>query len=51
MRITVLATAIHTPDRDTGPLEGAAAGSWSLGFVEQSRARAAVDYGETDQGM
>ena len=50
MRITVLAAAIHTPDRDAGPLEDAVAGSWSLGFVEQSRARAAVDYGETDQG-
>ena len=34
---TVLAAAIHTPDRDTGPLEGAAAGSWSLGTVEQSQ--------------
>ena len=33
----VLATAIHTPDRDAGPLEGAAAGSWSLGIVEQSQ--------------
>ena len=36
-RQTVLATAIHTPDRNTGPLEGAAAGSWSLGIVEQSQ--------------
>ena len=34
---TVFATAIHTPDRDAGPLEGAAAGSWSLGIVEQSQ--------------
>ena len=34
---TVLATAKHTPDRDAGPLEGAAAGSWSLGIVEQSQ--------------
>ena len=34
---TVLATAIHTPNRDAGPLEGAAAGSWSLGIVEQSQ--------------
>ena len=34
-RITVFATAIHTPDRDSGPLEGAAAGSWSLGIVGQ----------------
>ena len=32
---TVLAAAIHTPDRDAGLLEGAAAGSWSLGIVEQ----------------
>ena len=31
---TVLASAIHTLDRDTGPLEGAAAGSWSSGIVE-----------------
>ena len=34
---TVLATAIHTLDRDEGPLEGAVAGSWSLGIVEQSQ--------------
>ena len=34
---TVLATAIHTLDRDKGPLEGAVAGSWSLGIVEQSQ--------------
>ena len=33
---TVLAAAIHALDRDTGPLEGTAAGSWSLGIVEQS---------------
>ena len=33
---TVLA-AIHTPDRETGPLEGAAAWSWSLGIVGQSQ--------------
>ena len=33
----VLASAIHTPDRDAGPLEGAVAGSWSLGIVEQSQ--------------
>ena len=33
----VLATIIHTPDRDAGPLEGAVAGSWSLGIVEQSQ--------------
>ena len=34
---TVLATAIHTLDRNAGPLEGAAAGSWSLGIMEQSQ--------------
>ena len=34
---SVLAAAIHTPDRDAGPLEGAAAGGWSLGIVEQSQ--------------
>ena len=34
---TVLAAAIHTPDRNTGLLEGAAAGSSSLGIVEQSQ--------------
>ena len=35
----VLSTAIHTMDRDKGPLEGAAAGSWSLGSVEQSQGK------------
>ena len=34
---TVLATAIYTPGRNAGPLEGAAARSWSLGIVEQSQ--------------
>ena len=34
---TVLATAIHNPDRDAGSLEGTVAGSWSLGIVEQSQ--------------
>ena len=33
---TVLAAAIHTPDRDTDPLEGIAVGRWNLGIVEQS---------------
>ena len=38
MRIRVLAAAIHTLERDAGPLEGAAAaGSWSLGIMEQSQ--------------
>ena len=32
----VLAIAIHTLERDTDPLENAAAGSWSLGVIEQS---------------
>ena len=31
---TVLVTAMHTPDKNTGPLEGTGAGSWSLGRVE-----------------
>ena len=31
---TVLAADIHTPGRDTVPLESAVAGSWSLGIVE-----------------
>ena len=34
---TVLAAAVYTPDRDAGPLVGAATGSWSLGIVEQSQ--------------
>ena len=37
MRIRVLAAAIDTSDGNAGPLEGAAAGSWSLGIVEQSK--------------
>ena len=36
---TVLAAAIHTLDRDAGPLEGAVAGSWSLGIAEHSRGK------------
>ena len=31
---TVLAAAMHPPDRDEGSLEGVAAGSWSSGIVE-----------------
>ena len=34
---TTLAADIHTPDRDVGPLEGTAAGSWKAGVVEQSQ--------------
>ena len=33
---TVLAAAIHTPVREAGSLEGAAAGSWSFRIVEQA---------------
>ena len=36
---TVLAAAIHTLDRNTGPLEGTVAGSWSLGIVGQSQGK------------
>ena len=32
---TVLAAAIHTPDRDAGPLEGAVDGGQSVGIMEQ----------------
>ena len=34
---TVFATAIHSPERYAGHLEGAAAGTWNLGIVEQCR--------------
>ena len=34
---TVLTAAVHTSDRDTGPLEGTVAGIWSLGIVKQSQ--------------
>ena len=34
---TGLAAAMHTPDRDAGPLEDTTAGSWSLGSVELSQ--------------
>ena len=37
--LTVLATATHIPDRVTGPLEGAGAGSWSLRIVHQSQGK------------
>ena len=36
---TVLAAAIHTPNRDANPLEATAAGSWSLGIVGQSHSK------------
>ena len=36
---TVLATAIHTLNREAGPLEGATARSWSSGIVEQSQGK------------
>ena len=36
---TVLATAIHTLDRDAGLLEDTVAGIWSLGIVEQSQGK------------
>ena len=32
---TGLATDMHTPDRDSSLLAGMAAGSWSLGIMEQ----------------
>ena len=36
---TILAAAIHTPDRNAGPPEDAVARSWSLGIVEQSQGK------------
>ena len=48
---TVLDAAIHTLDRNAGPLEGAVDGSWRWGIVEQSQGRAAVGCGETDRGV
>ena len=33
----VLAATIPTLDRNSGPVEGAGAGSWSLGILEQSQ--------------
>ena len=53
MRITVLAAAIHTQDRDAGPREGTAAGSWSLGILEQSQGEGCYWLrrdGEADRG-
>ena len=32
---TILATAIHTPDRDTGTLETSMNGNWSIDIGEQ----------------
>ena len=34
---TVFAAAMHTLNRDAVPLDGTAAGSWSLGIMEQSQ--------------
>ena len=36
--------------RDAGLLEGAAARSWSLGIVEQTQFRVAIDCEEMDRG-
>ena len=44
----VLATAMHSLDRNVGPLDGTEAESWSLGLWSNPRARAAIDCGETD---
>ena len=41
---------MHNPKNDACHLESAAAGSWSLGVVEQTRVRDAVDCGEIDRG-
>ena len=33
----VLASAIDSPEKNTGPLKAAVAGGWNLRFVEQSQ--------------
>ena len=40
---TIAATAVHTLDRDVGPLEGTVAGNCSIGIVEQSQGEFGVD--------
>ena len=40
---TVLAAATATPDRDVGPLQSTAAGSWRQGWQRNPRGRAVVD--------
>ena len=47
---TVLATAIHTLNRDIDALEGAAPGSSSLGIVEQSQGKGCCDCREVKLG-
>ena len=47
---TVLATAIYTPYRNAGRLEGTAAGSGSLGIVEQSQGESCYWLREMDWG-
>ena len=42
--------AINTADRNCGPLEGAATGSWSLGSWSNPRVQVAVNYGHMDCG-
>ena len=39
---------MYTLDKDASPLVGTAARGWSLGTVEQTQSKAAVDYGEMD---
>ena len=34
---TILATALHTLDRDASPLKSAVPGTWSVGIEEQSQ--------------
>ena len=45
---TVLDAAKQNLDRDEGPLEGAVAGRWNLGNVEQSQGERCCDCGEMD---
>ena len=45
---TVLAAAIHLPDRNASLLEGTTAGSWSSGIVEQFQDKRCCRLGEID---
>ena len=40
---------MHTPDRYTGSLAGAVAGSWSLGVVEQSQGEGCREMDREDE--
>ena len=47
---SILAAAMHTPDRDTSALESSVAGSWRIEIGEQSQASSAVDWRDGPRG-